>query len=327
MDFVVILLNLIGLILYLAAGGCVVVMMVGFSDISSKDKTGVKIALLALLAGAVLVFGGYWIREGAEKLKRGDAFTTSLKKGDAHNVVWQFRSLSNSKKEKYIADIFEKFYNDSISSQIKFIEDFGDEKISFVKQKNQNLNSRIKLMYDNAERMNTDTAWLNFSKEIPGGFFLNRVDANLKDREFRKWKTDEESWKRVLLMDSAVMAREYLKKYPNGTHVVDAKRIILNHTYDSYSNNKSYFRVTNYDGTTTLSVHNSSDCEINVHYSGTFADGNIKVQPHGSSSVSVPNGYYHVSVHTYARRAKSDYWSESFNGGVVSRDYRLVREY
>lgn len=324
MDFIVILLNLIGLILYLAAGGCVIVMIAVFP---SEDKTEVKTALLALLAGVALVFGGYWIREGAEKLKREDTFTTSLKKGDAHNVVWQFRSLSNSRKEKYIADIYERFYNDSIFGQIKFINDFGDEKISFVVQKNQYLNSRIEKMYYNAERMNTDTVWFNFSKEIPGRFFLNRVDTNLKAREFRKWKTDEESWKRVLLMDSAVMAREYLKKYPNGTHVVDAKRIILNHTFDSYTDNKSCFRVTNYDGTTTLLVHNSSDCEINVHYSGTFADGNMKVQPYGSSSVLVPNGYYNVSVSAYTRRAKSDYWSESFNGGVVSRDYRLVREY
>lgn len=326
MDFIVILLNFIGLILYLAAGVCNIVMLVGFSDISSKDKTGVKIALLALLAGIVLVSGGYWIREGAGKIKRRDAFATSLKEGDAHNVVWKFRSLSNSKKEKYIADIYERFYNDSISGQINFINDFGDEKISFVEQKNQRLNSQIEKMYDNAERTNTDTAWFNFSKVIPGTFFLNRVDTNLKAREFRKWKTDEDAWGRVRLMDSTVMSREYLKKYPNGAHVVDAKRIILNHTFDSYTNNKSYFRVTNYDGTTTLSVHNSSDCEINVHYSGTFADGNIKVQPYGSSSVSVPNGYYHVSVNTYTRRAKSDYWSESFNGGVVSRDYRLVRE-
>lgn len=327
MGFIVILLNIIGLILYLAAGGCGIVIMAVLANVSSEDKSGVKIALLALIAGVALVFGGYWIREGAKNLKHGDTFTTSLKKGDAHKVVWQFRSLPNSKKEKYIADIYERFYNDSISGQINFINDFGDEKISYVEQKNQYLNSRIEKMYYDAERMNTDTAWLNFSKEIPGQFFLNRVDSNLKAREFGKWKTDEESWERVLLMDSAVMAREYLKKYPNGTHVVDAKRIILNHTFDSYTDNKSYYRVTNYDGTTTLLVHNSSNCEIDVHYRGTFADGNMNVQPNGSSSVSVPNGYYHVSVSAHARRAKGDYWSESFNGGVVSRDYRLVREY
>ena len=318
----VVLLNLIGFLFYIAAFLCAIGVFVGFSD-----KTGFKIGIIALIVGILLIFGGYYIRQGASALEKSEMFAKSLRNGDKDKVVWQFRSLSDKQKNKYIEDIYNNFYGDSFSEKICFIEDFDEERIPFVIQKKETLNNDIEELYLQAEKSNNPDSWLFFSSQVPGKFFLKHAKPKLLDREFRKWCSDEDALQRVLLMDSIVMAKEYLSRFENGTHIEDAKRIILNHSFDTYSNNKPPYKITdNFDGTTTLSIQNSSSVEINVNYSGTFANGNVKIPRNGSATVTVPNGYYRIHVSSYQSRAKSENSLETFSGGYRSLNYHIVRE-
>ena len=82
----------------------------------------------------------------------------------------------------------------------------------------------------------------------------------------------------------------------------------------------------NYCGTTTISVKNSANADLNIHYSGTFGSGNFKVPGYGYNSITVPNGYYCISVSSNQARARAETTLETLDGGVKSFDYHIVRD-
>ena len=101
----------------------------------------------------------------------------------------------------------------------------------------------MKELYTKAENDNSNISWLQFSKKIPGKFFLKFADDELKQKEFDKWKSDDDAWMRVLVMDSLDMSHKYLELYPEGQHRNDAKRIILDNDFKTTFCNKMYHEL------------------------------------------------------------------------------------
>jgi len=327
MGFVAGLLYFVGFLFYIIAAICAFGTLVGFATNDENDGSGIKLGLLALVAGIAFGVGGYFIREYADSLKRCSNFTESLANSDREKVIWRFKSLSDNDKNEYIEDVFDRFYGHGFKGEYDFISDFGEENITFVKDVKETLNKKIEEMYNDAESVNTQESWLAFSAKVAGQFFLDYANDKLKNREFAKWNTDDSAWNRVLVMDSLAMSYEYLSRFDHGVHEENARKIILDHVYDSYSNTKPPFKITsNYSGTTTMYVRNSANADLNFHYSGTFATGEIRVMGHGSNSVTVPNGYYRISVTSHQTRARADNSLETLNGGAKYFDYNVKRE-
>lgn len=327
MGFLIGLLNFVGFFLYIVAAIAAFVTMIGFISDDSKDEGGIQIGLIAAVAGVVFGCGGYFIRDYADSLKRNKNFTESLMNGDKEKVKWRFGGLSEEDKNEYVGKIFDKFYGHDFKGEYEFLSDYGDENVEFVQDVMEQFSNKMEQMYNEAERVNTKESWLSFSGKVAGKFFLKYANENLKDREFAKWENEDAAWQRVLVMDSLAMSYEYLSRFPHGIYECNARKIILDHSYSDYAHNKPPFKITkNYCGTTTISVRSSANADLNVHYSGTFATGNFKVPGYGYNSVTVPNGYYSISVSSYETRARGETTLETLDGGVKNFDYHIVQD-
>lgn len=325
MGFVIGLLNFIGFIFYIIAAIAAFATLIGFMSNDSKDGGGIKLGLIAAVAGLVFGCGGYYIRDYADSLKRSKNFTESLTNGDKEKVKWRFGGLSEEDKNEYVGEIFNKFYSHDFNGEYEFLSDYGDEYIAFVQDIKEKLNNKMEQMYNEAESINTKESWLSFSGKVAGKFFLKYANDNLKEREFAKWSDDDAAWQRVLLMDSLEMSHVYLSRFEHGIHEDNARKIILDYTYDSYTNNKPPYKITsNYSGTTTFSVSNSANADLNFHYSGTFVSGTLKVMGNSHNSVTVPNGYYLIDVSS--SHVKDDISLVTLDGGVKSFDYHIVQD-
>lgn len=326
MGFFIGILNFVGFIFYLIAAFAAFGMLIGFMSNDSKEGTGFKLGLIAAVVGLVFGSGGYFIRDYADSLKRNKNFTESLTNGDKEKLKWRFGGLSDKDKNEYIGEIFDKFYSHDFNGEYEFLSDYGDESIAFVQDVKEQLNNKMEQMYNEAERTNTKESWLSFSSKVAGKFFLKFANDNLKEREFTKWQNEDAAWQRVLVMDSLAMSHEYLSRFPHGIYECNARKIILDHSYSDYSQNKPPFKITqNYCGTTTISVRSSANADLNVHYSGTFASGEFKVPGYGYNSVTVPNGYYRIHVSSYQTRARDETTLETLDGGVKNFDYHIVQ--
>ena len=82
MGFVIGLLNFIGFIFYIIAGIAAFATLLGFMSNDNKDGGGIKVGLMAAVAGLVFGCGGYFIRDYADSLKRSKNFTESFSNGD-----------------------------------------------------------------------------------------------------------------------------------------------------------------------------------------------------------------------------------------------------
>ena len=327
MGFGIGLLNFVGFIFYIIAAIAAFATLLGFMSNDSKDGGGIKIGLIAAVVGLVFGCGGYFIRDYADSLKRSKNFTESLTNGDKEKVKWRFCGLPEEDKNEYIGEIFDKFYSHDFNGEYEFLSDYGDEYIAFVQDIKEKLNNKMEQMYNEAESINTKESWLSFSGKVAGKFFLEYANDNLKEREFAKWSDDDSAWQRVLVMDSLAMSHEYLSRFPHGIYECNARKIILDHSYADYSQNKPPFKITqNYCGTTTISVRSSANADLNVHYSGTFATGEFKVPGYGYNSVTVPNGYYRIHVSSHQTRARGETTLETLDGGVKNFDYHIVSD-
>ncbi len=327
MEFIIGLLNFVGFIFYIIAAIASFGTLIFFMLVDSKDGGGIKIGLIAAVAAIVFGSGGYFIRDYANTLKRSKNFTESLTNGDKEKVKWRFKALSAEDKNEYAAEIFDKFYGHNFKGEYDFLSDYGDEFIDFVQEVKGKLNDKMEQMYNEAESINTPESWLAFSEKVSGKFFLEYASDTLKEREFAKWAEDDAAWQRVLVMDSLAMSHEYLSRFPHGIYECKARKIILDHSYADYSQNKPPFKITqNYCGTTTISVRSSANADLYIHYSGTFATGDFKVPGYGYYSVTVPNGYYRISVSSYQTRARGETTLETLDGGVKSFDYYITSD-
>ena len=327
MGFLIGLLKLVGYIFYIIAVIEAFRALIGFMSNDSKEGAGIKFGLIAAVAGLVFGSGGYFIYDYADSLKRSKNFTENLTNGDKEKVKWRFGGLSEEDKNEYVGEIFDKFYGHDFNGEYEFLSDYGDENIAFVQDVKEQFCNKMEQMYNEAESINTKESWLSFSGKIAGKFFLKYANDNLKEREFAKWENDDDAWQRVLVMDSLDMSHEYLSKFPHGIYECDARKIILDHSYADYSHNKPPFKITkNYCGTTTISVRSSANANLNIHYSGTFATGNFKVPGYGYNSVTVPNGYYSISVSSYQTRARGETTLETLDGGVKNFNYHIVQD-
>lgn len=325
MGFIIGLLNFVGFLFYIVAAIAVFCILIGFMCNNDKDGAGIKVGLIAAVVATVFGYGGYFIREYSDTLKKSKNFTECLTNGEKEKVKWRFGGLSTDDKKAHIEEIFAKFYGNNFEDERDFLNDYGKEELEFVNILKEQFNIKLKNMYDEAEKQNTRDSWLSFSNKVSGKIFLEYADESIKEREFAKWNDDEGAWQRVLVMDSLAMSYEYLSRFNHGSHEDNARKIILDHSYVSYSSNKPPYKITrNFSGSTTISVRNSANAKLNIHYSGTFASGNFEVQGYGYNSVSVPNGYYSISVSSLSARGETTL--ETLDGGVKSFDYHIIAD-
>ena len=300
-------------------------------------KDGVYFGCVCLFICVLFGLGGYFCREYSMTLVQRKEYANSLNimksyletgtEDNRDQIRLCFYHLSKDDWNEYIDDIYDKFYDHDIKGEYEFICDYGGMSyLEFVRDITESLVKKMEQMYVEAECSSEPEVWKTFSDLFSSEFFNKYASKKLKEKEFSKWDSDDSAWQRVLQMYHVDFSSEYLSRYPNGIHVENAKKFILDHDYESREKKPPYKIINNYNGHTTLYIHNSTRESIIVSYSGTFASDKFYVDAQGFKYVSVPNGYYTISAQSaHTLSVISSYSLETLDGGEKSFDIYITQ--
>lgn len=326
MDFIYSILNLFGFLLYVASVLALLHLLCVYN--MKLGKRYYSLVVLVMIGG---VLCGFFLRDYSQNQKKIIQFEEILAKqmnngGEyGYFIDGPFAELDNSYKEKKIEYIFSNLYSNDLKGKAKFLNDFSKEDLKFINNMRKSLTDEITNLYNTADSQQTTEAWSSFSKKIPFELFEQIAKKETIEKEFSKWKTDESAWERVMTLDSLYLSYEYLSRFPDGVHVVDAKRIILDHEYQDETRN-NLPKVTDYDGTSTFYIRNTSSYQVTFSYQGAFAKDNVSVPGNSYRTISVPNGYYLVTVHSQKLHTKGITEVVTCNSNYKSYDLDLVQD-
>ena len=317
MGIVIGVLKILGIFCYIIAAIAAIVIIVSFDE-----KDSFRLICISFVIGGLFLLGGIFAHESADKLEIKNEFYKVLNKESKKIVRGKFKQLEYSDQNKYIEKIYDTFYNKNFQDQLEFIKDYGTDQLDYIKKKKKDVEEEITALYNQAEIINTNNSWYKFFQTVSGDNFLKLADSKLKEREFSKWHNEEMAWRRVSLINSTMMYREFLSRYSYGIYSNDAKKIILDNEYNSYNNKKPPYKITeNFDGMTTLQIRNNSSISIIFSYDGTFEKGKKNISANGYAVIVVPNGYYSLKAYSQHSRTRGNYSLETLNGGNVSLEY------
>lgn len=325
MKILIFLLFIIAILLYICAGFAILL----FVAFGGESDSFTKQFVTAVIA-AVLGFGGYGVWIGAETIKERHSFSQELEYGTRESVRRKLYTLKRLDKEKYIVDIFNKFYSSNIREIISFLDDYDTYHFkyhSYIEEVREDLSNLIEKEYGKAEEEDSQTAWSGFTKEVPMDIFLEYASEKTLSKEFALWSDEDFAWKRVMLLDSVVMSHKYIELYPRGKYDRNARKIILDDAYKYYSdqNNKPPFKITqNFSGHTSVTIRNASSTPMNIKYSGTFDKGSKYISGHSSAYLTLPNGYYSFTADaTQGINVRNGHAFETLNGGSIELSYSI----
>lgn len=323
MGFIILLLKFIGLLCYVIAGIAGVVFMINLNE-----NGNFKLGVVSFVIGASFIGGGILANDYSKSLKVKRNFMVAINNGIRHKVRVEFMQLPYSNQEKYIDDVFEKCYDKSFQSLLEFVKDYETEYLDYVEVKKVDLENKIAVLYDQAERTDTPSAWRNFIQEVSGETFLNYANTESKNKEFAKWIDEQQAWNRVLMLNSIILYREFLSRFPSGEYEEDVRKIILDNHYDSYTQKKPPFKIySDFSGTTILNIENKSNTPITFSYNGTFEKGKKTISGYGYACLFLPNGYYSFSATAQQSRVRNDYSLETLNGRTKTLQYYITQDY
>ncbi len=332
MDFLYSCVNFIGLLLYLVAILGIIRGLCTYDLFTKKDewRNSFLVFTLVILAPTC----GYFIRDFAQYQKKLTHFEDVIKRESAKSnldrfsllsISDAFSNLSKNEQNKVIDKIFNQFYDNSLSSRCKFLNEYRDFDLSFIHKVKFSTEDELKKLYIDIDKSKDDSNWALLRAKVNIADFLGNAPQCILDEEFNKWNNDDCAWNRVILLDSIVLSRVYLERFPNGNHEYSARKIILDDEY-SKSDYRTRKITSNYCGSTTISVTNRSSYPIDLNYHGTFAKGDLKVPGNSRKDVSIPNGYYLVSIHSQKLHCKSITERITCDGRYIPYDLDLKPE-
>ena len=279
-----------------------------------------KIGWILLSVAGLLLVGGLYLNKFNSSYSSRQNLTALLLKGEISGVYSNFKDLSNSDKEYFVKQIYEKFYDGKIKKKIEFINSFSRFNLQFVDKVKLDLDKEISSLYLSTEHINTSAAWRIFTSEVPMDYFVNDAGESIKNIEFSKWRNTEEAWNRVVLLNSNPITFEFLKRYSRSEYECEAKKMILDNLADTYK----YPYIRNSCGQTFVTISNTSYSEITFKYNGTFDEGSVTIGSHSKTSLSLKNGYYKFNAS--ANNAWDESTHEVLNGQSISIEYSLTRK-
>lgn len=152
--------------------------------------------------------------------------TNSRKKSDREEAlfllfdIYQGRSLFN------LYDFYLKYKG----------EPYTDQALAIVIYKSDSI-------YEEALRENSEQAWSDVLVTVPEDF---QHDARDRYLEFRwahtaeLWDTEEKAWEQVQRQQGGGAYERYIKLYPDGPHVAEAKRTIRRYHEEAVRRERSY---------------------------------------------------------------------------------------
>lgn len=333
MNLVYSLINFLGLLLY---GGAILGVIRALCTYDTfTEKSEWKNTLLVFIIVIAAPICGYCIRDYAQGQKRLIHFNEVLEREASKNQTNQFSlfnvsgafsNLDSKDQIQGIEIIFNKFYNNSLQSRCSFLNEYRDYNIPYIAKIKAVTESDLETLYNSIESAGNCNQWQTLSNKVSIKDFLDNAPQHIVKKEFCKWKSDNEAWQRVVLLDSVYLSRIYLEKYPTGIHECNARKIILD---DEYSKSEGRDRKinSNYCGTTTISIINRSSYEITFSCNGSFDSKSIKIPGNSQRELTIQNGYYRISISSIKLHTKGIHERITCDGGYIPYDLELKQDY
>jgi len=193
--------------------------------IASKSKLFLICVFTFVIAIIALFFIKIYNSSNEDEGKVRNEQFYSLSVSDLEYVA--SNSKKKSDKEDALLILFNTYKKRSVFNLYDFYlnhkgEKYTDEALSIVIYQCDSL-------YDVALNTNTEQSWSNYIVSVPEDFQKDALD---RYNEFKwthtaeLWDTEEKAWEQVSLQKGIGAYKRYIKMYPNGPHVIEARQTI-----------------------------------------------------------------------------------------------------
>jgi len=150
-------------------------------------------------------------------------------------------------------------------------------------------------------------------------------------KEAKKWSSDILAWNESINRNTPAAYKKYIRKYPNGTNVQQAEKLIIDREVDEIFGNRKYGTLPSMDKTsqecgeyTEISVSNLTGYTLTLRYSGNFESKSIIIPAETKRTISLINGQYRVTASAKVFENVRNYaGTEELTGGSYNVEYYL----
>ena len=144
-----------------------------------------------------------------------------------------------------------------------------------------------------------------------------------------EWSTDDNAWRTAKRIGDILSFRRYLFLYPNGKHINEANKIIIDLEVDGIFSG-SYGMLPKMDrgisdqksSRTTITIENRTSYVLTILYSGSESK-RLTINPFNTQSITLINGNYRIAASVNATNVNPFAGSENLSGGNYSVSYYI----
>lgn len=148
-------------------------------------------------------------------------------------------------------------------------------------------------------------------------------------REQVEWNSEARAWQTASEKGSLEMYHRYLKLYPNGEHVSQATKMIIDLEVAAVFQNGNYGQLPSMDkigygkgAYSTVTVVNNTEYSLTLLYSGVESK-RVIINSYGTQDVQLKSDFYRIVASVNARGVRSFAGTEDLTGGNYCVSYYI----
>jgi outer membrane protein assembly factor BamD (BamD/ComL family) len=185
----------------------------------------------------------------------------------------------------------------------------------------------IEPAWNNTVRANTPSAYRDFLNGYSSSSYGSRAREKLSILK-------SEYWSRATSQKSISQYQRYLDNFPNGEHIADAEKAIIDKEVDNIfkgdhgllppmSKTGSGYA---YATTNDIEIYNNTSFTLTVRYSGAVASKKIVLKPKQKQKFNLQNGKFRVAASVDAANITNYAGEEKLEGGSFTSEFYIVTE-
>ena len=306
---------------------------------SSDGSAGCGLILLAVIVIGFLIGLFNRLTENSQRALITKARKETVESRKESNYEKYLDQHPEGKYQKEATDFIVEYYSEmSIVETNSFYNSFSTlERMESVRDKYSGkplgkrmaavIDSKIDAEYRKADKEDSVEGWERYKKVLPERYWRD-ADNRIKEVQDRLWGTESKAWKTATRLNSLSSYERYLELYPKGAHSRAADKKVIDLTVagimaGEHGTLPSMDKVSyGYSSYNTISVKNDTQYTLTLLYSGQESK-RLVLNPHGSGTVTLPNGTYHVGASVAALNVRPYAGTETLTGGQYEVSYYI----
>jgi len=213
----------------------------------------------------------------------------------------------------------------TIESYNQFVEDHPSSAHYGEAIESINYLNKVKAAWELADNENTIEAYQQFVKNYSETYFAELGRQRLQ-------RLDNLFWEEALRKDAINIYTEYLNNFPEGEHVSEANKKIIDKEVDGiFQGNHGLIPPLNrvssgYGNTNEIEVYNNTRYNLTIYYSG-IESTKVTLAPKQKTKFNMVNGNYRVAAAVDAINVQNYAGNVTLEGGIYSIEYYIATSY